>query len=240
LAANEKSTRDQAVANLRTYLRSRQTFSEEELLKLWKGLFYCMWMSDKMRNQQQLARDLADLTDVVSKPTFIPFVDAFWKTMAREWNGIGRLRMDKYYYLVRQFLYVSLRRLAKSGWGDEETLDELVATFSDTPLNPRDMKIPNGLRYHMLDIYLDELEKVDDEYEADIPAEKLLKPVMIVLKDCPTKSIRKRAKEELADDRARKWLGLEVDEQQDNREAATKTPEAEDGADGGDWSGFED
>lgn len=22
-------------------------FSQEELLKIWKGLFYCMWMQDK-------------------------------------------------------------------------------------------------------------------------------------------------------------------------------------------------
>jgi ribosomal RNA-processing protein 1 len=51
-----------------------------------------MWMSDKMRNQQQLARDLADLVDVVPRSTFVPFIDAFWKTIAREWNGIGKLR----------------------------------------------------------------------------------------------------------------------------------------------------
>jgi ribosomal RNA-processing protein 1 len=80
------------VSNLRTYLRSRKEFSEIELLKLWKGLFYCMWMSDKPRNQQQLARDLADLIDVVPRTTLVPFVDAFWKTIAREWSGIGRLR----------------------------------------------------------------------------------------------------------------------------------------------------
>lgn len=92
LAANEKGTRDQAVNGLRTYLRSRKEFSEEELLKLWKGLFYCMWMSDKPRNQQQLARDLSELIDIVSGPMVVPFVDAFWKTMAREWTGIGRLR----------------------------------------------------------------------------------------------------------------------------------------------------
>lgn len=94
--AKEKSTRDAAVSNLRTYLRARNDFSDVELLKLWKGLFYCMWMSDKPRNQQQLARDLADLIDVVSPGTVVGFADAFWKTMAREWNGIGRLRYVRY------------------------------------------------------------------------------------------------------------------------------------------------
>lgn len=61
-------------------------------MKLWKGLFYCMWMSDKPRNQQQLARDLAGLIEVVPKDTVIPFLDTFWKTMAREWGGIPQLR----------------------------------------------------------------------------------------------------------------------------------------------------
>jgi ribosomal RNA-processing protein 1 len=88
----EKSTRDGAIDTLRTYLRSRKEFSELELLKLWKGLFYCMWMSDKPRNQQQLARDLAALVDIVPGDTVVPFLDAFWKTMAREWSGIGQLR----------------------------------------------------------------------------------------------------------------------------------------------------
>ena len=55
-------------------------------------MFYCMWMSDKPRNQQQLARDLAGLIDVLPQEVVIPFLDAFWKTMAREWNGIGQLR----------------------------------------------------------------------------------------------------------------------------------------------------
>lgn len=49
-------------------------------------------MQDKPRNQQRLAVDLAGLVDVVSHEAFIPFLDAFWKTMAREWKGIDALR----------------------------------------------------------------------------------------------------------------------------------------------------
>ena len=30
--------------------------TESELLKLWKGLFYCMWMSDKPLVQEELAK----------------------------------------------------------------------------------------------------------------------------------------------------------------------------------------
>jgi ribosomal RNA-processing protein 1 len=51
-----------------------------------------MWMSDKPRTQQQLARDLAGLVDTLPEQTVLPFLDAFWITMSREWVGIDALR----------------------------------------------------------------------------------------------------------------------------------------------------
>ena len=41
LASSDKSTRDQALASLRAFLSSRSDISDLDLLKLWKGLFYC-------------------------------------------------------------------------------------------------------------------------------------------------------------------------------------------------------
>ncbi|KIV98892.1 uncharacterized protein PV09_09339 [Verruconis gallopava] len=244
LAANEKSVRDRAVDSLRIYLRSRKEFSEIELLKLWKGLFYCMWMSDKPRNQQQLARDLADLVDVVPRETVVPFLDAFWKTMAREWNGISSLRMDKYLYLVRQYLYVSIRYLAKAGWKDSDMIDRFMKILTDTPLNAREARIPNGMRYHVLDVYLDEVEKVDNEYDAKTPFNRLLAPVVLIQKESPTRTVRERAKEQLDDERVRTWLGQgekhagEVKKDEDKPQGEQK----EDAClgEGEDWGGFED
>jgi ribosomal RNA-processing protein 1 len=39
----DKKTRDQALTSLRTFLSGRSEISELDLLKLWKGLFYCTW-----------------------------------------------------------------------------------------------------------------------------------------------------------------------------------------------------
>lgn len=41
LASSDKRTRDSALASLRAFLASRSEISELDLLKLWKGLFYC-------------------------------------------------------------------------------------------------------------------------------------------------------------------------------------------------------
>lgn len=49
-------------------------------------------MADRPRTQQQLARDLASLVDECRPKVTMPFLDAFWKTMAREWVGIDVLR----------------------------------------------------------------------------------------------------------------------------------------------------
>jgi ribosomal RNA-processing protein 1 len=51
-----------------------------------------MWMSDKPRNQQQLARDLAGLVDVLKEGIVVVFLEGFWVTMGREWGGIDVLR----------------------------------------------------------------------------------------------------------------------------------------------------
>jgi ribosomal RNA-processing protein 1 len=56
-----------------------------------------MWMSDRPRTQQQLARDLAGLVEILPSELVIPFLEAFWRTMAREWLGIDVLR---YTYIV--------------------------------------------------------------------------------------------------------------------------------------------
>jgi ribosomal RNA-processing protein 1 len=88
----DRKIRDQALDTLRSFMQHRTSVDQAELLKLWKGLFYCMWMSDKPRTQQQLARDLANLVDIVPKEAVVPFLQAFWRTMAREWMGIDVLR----------------------------------------------------------------------------------------------------------------------------------------------------
>jgi ribosomal RNA-processing protein 1 len=50
LAGNNKTARDRALKSLRKWFQNRATtipFTENDFLRLWKGLFYSMWMSDK-------------------------------------------------------------------------------------------------------------------------------------------------------------------------------------------------
>ncbi|KAF2267069.1 nucleolar protein NOP52 variant [Lojkania enalia] len=211
LASSEKKIRDQALSSLRTYLSAQKQISQLDILKLWKGLFYCLWMQDKPVHQQRLARDLAGLVGVLQGNVELPFLEAFWRTMGREWGGIDALRMDKYLYLIRQYLNASFRLLSRNKWGDESAIDRYVEILEDIPLNPTDPKILNGLRYHVLDIYVDEMEKVCGEDMGDVPVEKLLEPVEKLKREGRDRSVRKSAEECLGDDRVRRWKGEEVD-----------------------------
>ena len=45
-------------------LKSVQEITELEMMKLWKGLFYTFWMSDKPPVQEALATLLSDIVDI--------------------------------------------------------------------------------------------------------------------------------------------------------------------------------
>jgi ribosomal RNA-processing protein 1 len=182
--------------SLRTFLSGRRKLSELDLLKLWKGLFYCMWMCDRPRPQAALADSLADLVSVVPSQNTLPFLRAFWKTMAREWTNIDVLRMEKFLLLTRRYLLATLRVAEKAKWEVKKTQPvlDLLAEFA---LNCEDMRIPNGMRYHVIDIYVDELEKVgvlgEDADEERV--ELLLQPLKAISVNSPTKTVRVKAKE---------------------------------------------
>lgn len=199
-----------------------------------------MWLQDKPRNQQQLARDLAELLHVLKPETFITFATAFWQTIAREWGGIDALRMDKYLYLVRCYVQEGFQYVRRKGW-KEELLEEYLGVLEGVAFNVRDAKIPNGLRYHVIDLYVDELDKADVEDEA--PAERALEPMRKLGRESLVKTVRKRVGEALEDERLVNWKGRrEIDGESDEEDDG----EGMDGVNGGaagendDFGGFDD
>lgn len=84
--------------------------------------------------------------------------------------------MDKYLYLIRQVFSTGLKWLAKGKW-DGKKVEEYVGILEEVGLNVKDVKVPNGLRYHVLDIYVDEIEKVAGDKMEEVPLEALLEPV---------------------------------------------------------------
>ncbi|KAI1639286.1 nucleolar protein,Nop52-domain-containing protein [Biscogniauxia mediterranea] len=289
LASSDRKLRDSALSTLRAFLsNSQRRLSDTDNLKLWKGLFYSLWMCDRALPQQQLCGELAGLARALPRAAAVPpWAAAFWATVAREWTtGIDVLRMEKFLLLVRRVLAASLewalgggpgggksggtkkqgkggernsskKRTAASGSGEEKNGEEeeeepfdraaaMLAVLADWPLERTGdlAKVPVGLRLHVLDIWVDEAEKLgllgtdddDDDDDGEQEEEEKEKKRQFLdrireLVEAQTRSackpVRARARESLADERL-PW---------NSRSETTKTTA---GAPGDSWDGFED
>lgn len=102
--------------SLTLFLRSRSDLSLVELLKLWKGLFYCFYHSDRPLTQQALARALSySLVPSLPHATLHRFLRAFWITIGREFHSLDRLRLDKYLFLIRCYVGVAFEVFVTRG-----------------------------------------------------------------------------------------------------------------------------
>ncbi|EYE95307.1 ribosomal RNA processing 1 family protein [Aspergillus ruber CBS 135680] len=114
LASSDRKVRDKALDSLTLFLRSRTDLSLIDLLKLWKGLFFCFYHSDRPLTQQALARSLSySLIPTLPRSTVHRFLRAFWITIGREFHAIDRLRLDKYMYLIRCYVGVAFEVFVK-------------------------------------------------------------------------------------------------------------------------------
>ncbi|XP_073701953.1 uncharacterized protein rrp1 isoform X2 [Garra rufa] len=173
LASNEKPIRSKALVKLRKYINARSQraeggFSEEELLKIWKGLFYCMWMQDKPLLQEELSTKISGLLrSFRTVDSQFLYFKTFLQTMKREWNGIDRLRMDKFYQLVR-FVFREVFEMLKSQKWESSVVSEFLQIFSSQLLQSSSAA-PAGLILHILDLYMTELALVGS---AELTAEQ--------------------------------------------------------------------
>jgi ribosomal RNA-processing protein 1 len=143
LASPDKEIRDKTLESLIKYASSLKEITDLEMLKLWKALYYCMWLSDKAPIQQELAGSISELFHSFKKRDVgMLYYRMFYRTMIREWSLLDQHRINKFYYLIRLMLREGLISMQKSGW-TEEGIEEEVLT-----------KTPNGLRLHVSDIFL--------------------------------------------------------------------------------------
>lgn len=132
--------------------------------------------------------------------------------MIREWNDIDVLRMDKFLMLVRREVSSGMRYCKRGGWKAED-VSELVKIVQEGPMHPTEKKVPNGLRYHLCDIWVDELEKVREKGE-EAPYAELVAPFENMKKEGWQKLWRTKAGEVLLDGRLSAWTeGREFEEE---------------------------
>ncbi|CAI5721294.1 unnamed protein product [Peronospora effusa] len=201
LAHTEKKYRDRALKKLTVYLTKKKEWTNLEWDKLWKALFYCMWMSDKRPVQEELSSNLAALVHhIPSTESALAFVRSFFRTMQREWHGLDGLRLDKFYSLVRKFVREAVALLRVQDWN--ETLVQELADILSTEVVSQ---LPNGPRMHLADLYLTEIYNAAGK---DIVSEAfvtLLEPFFILLNSEYDKTVFKRVRELVFDEMLSKY-----------------------------------
>ncbi|ROV86971.1 hypothetical protein VSDG_10079 [Cytospora chrysosperma] len=229
LASSDRKTRTAALESLRTFLSAKHissSLSTLDILKLWKGLFFALWMCDRPLPQQALCNDLAALIWILPEPAVIPWLTGFWATMAREWTtGIDVLRMEKFLLLVRRMFGTSLvwmqvREANKAKSPKKRAASGETATAAPATVRfDRKRLVPVGLKLHALDIWVDEADKAgmllgagegqeddakkgDDNTLSGSEAFERLNDIVETLRSTTlSKAVRIRSKESLADER---------------------------------------
>jgi ribosomal RNA-processing protein 1 len=109
-----------------------------------------MWMADKPKYQRELAERLASVASVLacepvgsaqeeqegceeSLPASLLYIRAFWETISREWTGLDRLRLNKFYQLIQEFMRIGFLLLREQSF-EMEFVTAYFRILADYPL----------------------------------------------------------------------------------------------------------
>ena len=168
LAAGDKVIRDQAVEDVGRMLHWLETSEHdkdvpEEFAKLWRGLFYCMWHSDKPLVQHDCAQKISELVhNLTSWELQATWFGAAWKTLHSEWGGLDKWRLDKFLTLMRKLLnrHFAMVAAVSEKHSDDDDYDMIIHNFCFPLLNTYGGGL-DGIGRHISDIIVDEAIAVD-------------------------------------------------------------------------------
>ncbi|XP_010520541.1 PREDICTED: ribosomal RNA processing protein 1 homolog isoform X2 [Tarenaya hassleriana] len=157
LAACDKSVRDRSLRTvLQTWLPTQTEVSDDDMKKLWQGIFYCMWHADKVPYQSELIDRLSGAVQSLPLHISVHYFTVFLFTMRREWSRIDRLRLDKFYLLIRRFLHGFFVLLKDNSW-DLDFTRRLMGVLFDGTFLADDKFQANGVNYHFASIFVEEV-----------------------------------------------------------------------------------
>ena len=106
--------------------------------------------------------------------------------------------------LVRNYVNSAFMYLVNHAW-DAELLAAYLELMEAIPLSAANAKVSDGLRYHVLDVWVEELDSIDKDRGGACPVDEILEPVRRLEREGRTKKVRERAKECLMDERLMDW-----------------------------------
>lgn len=122
LAHTDRLVRDRGFKTLKKWLQKNPELKRLEFLKLWKGLYFAMWMADGRPVQQELAVNTALLLKDVPREKQAMWLDTFWETMQAAWEKLDVHRISKFLLFVRIVFAEAFQAVRLAGWQHEEML----------------------------------------------------------------------------------------------------------------------
>jgi ribosomal RNA-processing protein 1 len=201
---------------------------------MWRGFYVAMYMHDSkspLSVQKLIAQLAGTVTTMYEKDQEVRsetqpngeswlylWTSAFWETVCREWSAIDQWRMNKMLLLVRFFVReifnLSLQQSLSLEPNDVPLSASQLPIFEEWPLSTRERKVPDGLRLHVLDVWVDELsgqliavqkQTEGDDNSATVEVKAILTdaarafmlPVEMLSKEAISKGVKMKAKEVL-------------------------------------------
>jgi len=101
------------------------------------------------------------------------YISTFLQTVRREWGNVDKHRVDKFYTAVRFMISEAYKYMSKRHWniGIVRLFNDVLyeeGLCADTP------GLTNGLRYHLIDICVSELAKVNQNAELPLTEATIL------------------------------------------------------------------
>ncbi|KAJ6785614.1 hypothetical protein PWT90_00487 [Aphanocladium album] len=237
LASSDRKLRTSSLEALTAFLSARRSLPDADARKLWTGLYYALWMTDRPKPQQALAADLASLLFSLRARCAGPWLRAFWHVLGAQWTSIEALRLDKFLLLVRRVFAAMVKYAVEQGGEAKTTVVDVCReyVFDGEGGSSGLGVLPLGLKLHVLDLWVDELDKAgvlgDDKQE---PFVKELGDMVEALRRNGTKVVRERAKESYDDERL-PWATKAESMDEDEEEEEEEEEEDEEG-----WGGIDD
>ncbi|EPZ30982.1 Nop52-domain-containing protein [Rozella allomycis CSF55] len=202
LAHTDKKIRDQSFRKFSSTISQQMDMTELECMKVWKGLYYCKilfstssgyWMSDKPLVQQELASKFAKF--FLNAKQWDLHLKCFWDTMMREWPGIDKWRLNKYYNLFREVLQASILLLKNNNW-DLVQVEKWKMIMKEGPLSIKSDR--DSIKLHIISKFLGCLRRSTDSVPSNVIT-ALLTPIMELIEQSEKKNVFEKIKDYFID-----------------------------------------
>ncbi|RIB14115.1 nucleolar protein,Nop52-domain-containing protein [Gigaspora rosea] len=190
LKSPNENVRNESIEILENLVATKHIADSVMFLNLWQGL--------KMSTVADMPYTISNYIIVINELNLTLFTKSFWKAIEREWNSIDSHRINKLYTIIRCYVRATFTRSFRDDWNK---LNEFVKILDGVLLKVSCMiyslKISDGVKYHLCDVYVDELAFIGTLAKWKIPIAQLLHPFFSLFTRCQNKHLINKISEDV-------------------------------------------